>query len=68
MAGKIETNSESPKFKVKDRVKNTNYKNTFSRGYTENWSKEIFIIDSVLKTNLWTYKIMKLKKIIKLKI
>ena len=24
---------------------------------TENWSREIFVIDSVLKTNLWTYKI-----------
>ena len=26
-------------------------------GYTENWSRDIFIIDSVLKTNSWTYKI-----------
>ena len=29
----------------------------FSKGYTKNWSKEIFIIDSVLKTNPWTYTI-----------
>ena len=28
----------------------------FSKGYTENWSREIFIINFVLKTNLWTYK------------
>ena len=27
------------------------YYNTFSKGYTKNWSKKIFIIDSVLKTN-----------------
>ena len=33
------------------------YKNIFSKGYTENWSREIFIIDSVLKANPWTYKI-----------
>ena len=44
-----ETNSKDPKFKVNYRVK--------SKGYTENWSREIFIIDSVLKTNLWAYKI-----------
>ena len=32
------------------------YKNTFSKGYTENWLREIFIIDSAFKTNPWTYK------------
>ena len=32
-------------------------KNIFSQGHTENWLREIFIIDSVLKTNPWTYKI-----------
>ena len=35
----------------------TRIKNIFSKGYTKNWSREIFIIDSVLKTNPWTYKI-----------
>ena len=44
------------KFKVKDRVRFAKYKNIFSKGYTEHWSREIFNIDSVLKTNLWTYK------------
>ena len=39
------------------RVRITNYKNIFSKGYTENWSREIFIIDSVLKTNPSNYKI-----------
>ena len=29
----------------------TKYKNTFSKGYTENRSREIIIIDSLLKTN-----------------
>ena len=42
---------------VNDRVRITKYKNIFSKGYTENWSREIFIINSVLKTNPWTYKI-----------
>ena len=31
--------------------------NIFSKGYNENWSREIFIINSVLKANPWTYKI-----------
>ena len=54
---KIETHSKAPKFKVNDRVRITKYKNIFSKIYTENWSREIFIIDSVLKNNPWTYKI-----------
>ena len=54
---KIETNAEAPKFKVDDGVRIAKYKNIFSKGYTKNWSRKIFIIDSVLKTNPWTYKI-----------
>ena len=49
-------NSKAPKFKVNDRVRIAKYKNIFSKGYTENQSIEIFIIDSVSKTNPWTYK------------
>ena len=33
------------------------YKNILTKGYTENWSREIFIIDSASKTNPWTYEI-----------
>ena len=54
---RIETNSKAPKFKFIDIVRITNYKNSSNRRYTDNWSKEIFIIDSALKTNSWTYKI-----------
>ena len=54
---KIETNPKAPKFKVNDRFKTTKYINIFSEDYTKNCSREIFIIDSVLKTNPWTYKI-----------
>ena len=52
---KIETNPKASKFKVNNRVRITKYKNIFSKAYTENWSREIFVIDSVLKTNPWTY-------------
>ena len=46
-----ETNHKTPKFKVNDRVGITKYKNIFRKGYTANWSREIFVTDSVLKTN-----------------
>ena len=51
---KINTNSKAPKLKVNDRVRITKYKNIFSKSYIKNWSREIFIIDSVLKINSWT--------------
>ena len=44
------------------RVRITKYKNIFSKVYSEKWSREIFIIDSVLKTNPWTYKIIDLNR------
>ena len=61
MTENIEKNPKAPKFKVNGRVRITKYKNISSKGHTKNWSKEIFIIDSVLKTNPWTYKIKDLK-------
>ena len=57
MARDIETNPEAPKFKVNNWVRITKTKNIFSKGYTENWSREILFINSVLETNPWTYKI-----------
>ena len=49
-----------PKFRVGDSIRTTKYKNVFSKSYTENWSREIFVIDSILKTNRWTYTIKNL--------
>ena len=46
-----DTNSKASKFNLNDRVRITNYKNVFSNSYAENWSREIFIFVSVLKTN-----------------
>ena len=56
-----ESTPKAPEFKVNDRVRITRYKNIFSKSYTENWSREIFIIDSVLKTNTWRSQIKGLK-------
>ena len=33
------------------------HKNIFRKGYTKNWSRDIFVIDSVMKTNPWTNRI-----------
>ena len=58
MTEKFETNPIAPKLKVNVRVRITKYKNIFSKGYTnKNWSREIFIIDSVWKIIPWTYKL-----------
>ena len=39
-----EVNDEDPKFKVGDHVRISKYKNTFAKGYTPNWSEEVFVI------------------------
>ena len=54
--------SINAKFKVNDKARITRCKNIFSKCYTENWSKEIIFIDSVLKTSPWTYKIKDLNE------
>ena len=50
---KIAINPAAPWFKVNDRVRITKYNNILSKSYTENMSREISIMDSVLKTNPW---------------
>ena len=52
---KLKTSPKAPKFKVNDRVRITKYNNIFSKFYTGNWSREIFSLNSVLKTNPCAY-------------
>ena len=33
------------------------YKNIFSKGYTPNWSEEVFVVNKVQNTAPWTYLI-----------
>ena len=56
MSVKIETNPKALKFEVNDRVLITkkNLKDT------KNWTREIFVLDYVSRTNSWTYKIQDL--------
>ena len=37
-------NDRDPKFKVGDHVRISKYKNIIAKGYTPNWSEEIFVI------------------------
>ena len=39
-----EVNYNDPKFKVADHVRISKYKNIFAKGYTPNWSEEVFVI------------------------
>ena len=61
-----EHNEKDSRFKVGDRVRISKFKNIFAKGYTPNWSKEIFIVDKINDTVPHTYNIKDLngKKII----
>ena len=48
---------EGPKLKVGDHVRIATYKNIFAKGYTPNWSEEVFVIEKVKNIVLWTYVI-----------
>ena len=50
-----EQNEKNSRFKVGDRVRISKFKNIFAKGYTPNWSKEIFIVDKVNDTVPYTY-------------
>ena len=45
------------KFKVSDHVRISKYKKKLAKGYTPNWSEEIFVIQGIKNTVLWTYVI-----------
>ena len=52
-----EHNEKDSRFKVGDRVRISRYKNIFAKGYTPNWSKEIFIVDKINDTVPYTYNL-----------
>lgn len=47
--------SKIPKYKIGDYVRISKYKHIFEKGYTPNWTTEIFRIKSVQNTNPVTY-------------
>ena len=44
-------------FKIYAYIRISKYKNIFAKGYTSNWSEEVFIIKKVKNTVPWTYVI-----------
>ena len=48
-------NKKDPKFKVGDNVRISKYKNIFAKGYTPNWSEEVFVVSKIKNTVPWTY-------------
>ena len=56
-----ESNEKDPKFKVGHRVRILKYKNIFVKGYTQNWSEEVFVNSKIKNIAPWTYIISDLK-------
>ena len=52
-----EHNKKRSRFKVGDTVRISKFKNIFAKGYTPNWSKEIFIVDKINDTVPYTYNL-----------
>ena len=50
-----------PKFKVCDNIRSSKYKNIFAKGYTPNWSEDVFAINKIKNTVPWTYAISDLR-------
>ena len=54
---KEDSNKKYPKFKLGDHVRISKYKNIYPKGYTQNWSEEVFMISKIKNTVPWTYVI-----------
>ena len=52
-----EVNDKDPKFKVDDHVRISKYKNVIAKGYTPNWSEDVFVISKIKNTVPWIYVI-----------
>ena len=52
-----DSNKKDPKFKVGGHVRISKYKNIFAKGYTQNWSEEVFVVSKIKNTVTWAYVI-----------
>ena len=52
-----ERNEKSARYNLGDRVRISKLKNIFAKGYTPNWSKEIFIVNKINDTVPYTYNL-----------
>ena len=53
----VDSNEKDPKFKIGVHVRISKYKNIFGKGYTPNWSEEVFVVSKIKKTVPWTHVI-----------
>ena len=54
----LKLSKQKPKFKPGDKVRISKYKRkTFDKGYTPNWTEEVFTVDKIQYTNPITYKL-----------
>ena len=54
---KKKINDKDPKLKVGDHVRISKQKKIFAKGYTPNWSEEVFVVTKIKNTVPWTYVI-----------
>ena len=60
--GDMDQVTSKPKFKIGDKVRISKYKRKgYDKGYTPNWTEELFTIDNIQYTNRITYKIKDLR-------
>ena len=52
-----EHNEKYSRFKIGDRVRISKFKNIFAKGYTPNWSREMFIANKITDTVPYTYNL-----------
>ena len=53
----VDFNEKDLKFKVGDHVRISKYKKIFAKGYTPNWSEDVFVIKKAKNAVPWTYLI-----------
>ena len=53
---------KKPKFRIGDKVRISKYKRKlFDKGFTPNWTEEVFVIDEILHTEPITYRVVDLQ-------
>ena len=55
-----ESNEKDPKFKIKDHVRISKYKNVFAKGYAPYWIEEVSVVKKIKNNVPWTYVIIDL--------
>ena len=53
----VNSNEKDPKVQVGDHARISKYENIFAKGYTPNWSEEVFAISKIKNRVPWTYVI-----------